>query len=248
MLEAERHLRIEQLVRAHGATGIHLLCRELAASEATIRRDLAKLDQQGRIRRVRGGAQPLPERGYEPYHDAPARSVKRRLARTAAALVADEDTVAIDAGSTTFQMGDQLANRRVTVLTNSFPLANRLIAGERCRVILVPGEIDRDRGAVLDPFDGSYASNFSCTTFFMSAQSLDERGIYNDDSLVIGAEQQLMRIAKRLVLLVDSRKFRRQGNLRLCGWDQIDTVITDDGIAEGERRILAESGVKVVVV
>lgn len=105
------------------------LCRLTGASEATIRRDLNTLANQGKLSKVHGGAT-LPE-AEEVYGKAPDSSrlhiaEKDRIAKYAAGLIGNDDVVYLDAGSTVMQMVEYLQNSRALFMTNSIECACRL--------------------------------------------------------------------------------------------------------------------------
>ena len=143
MLAEERQRMILELLEEKGAVSVAELCRQTAASEATVRRDLNELDRQGRLSKVHGGAV-LPEEEFDGReNDIPTKLMlyaeeKRRIAKYAAAQVKDEDFVFIDAGSTTLGMADFLQHSKATFVTNGIECAGRL-AQKGLRVYLTGG-------------------------------------------------------------------------------------------------------------
>ena len=191
---------------------------------------------QKRLRRVRGGAEALsppqfiglagrPFSVNETLHAAK----KRAIAREAVALCGDGEPIIINGGTTTFQMVHFLANRRMTVFTNSFPIAEHLLKHSKNTVMLSGGTIYREQNIILSPFDNDVTRNFYARRMFMGAQGLGPLGLMEGDPLLIQAEQKLIDQADELVVLVDSSKFRQRSSLILCGLARIATVITDDG-------------------
>jgi DeoR family ulaG and ulaABCDEF operon transcriptional repressor len=252
VLEARRHQRILELLGARGVLGIHELCTGLGASEATVRRDLGKLQAAGSVRRVRGGAElsvdppaPVPR---APYTDCPNQSAKRAIAARAAQLVQDGEVVLIDGGTTTYQLASYLEQRAITVLTNSFPLAEHLAHHGRATVVLPPGRIDRRHWMIADPFGAAAFAGYACRWAFMSVKGCDAHGVSNDDDSVIKLEREMLDQAEHLVLLVDASKFRQQGRFRLCTWDRVHTVIADDALRPADRALLADRGVQLITV
>ncbi len=251
MIERERHQQIiDQLHQRRFASTIEL-CQATGASEATLRRDLAKLDKQGLIQRVHGGAEliasaDLPSVG--PYGEADQLDAKMRIAKAAADMIEDGETIIIDSGSTTFQMCGFLKQRQLTILTNSFPIAEQLYHHSDNTVVLSPGEIARHHHAIFNPFGEDYFAHYSCSKVFLGVQGLDEVGVTNVDTQVIQAEQQMLRHGKQRIILADSSKFGREGNLRLCSYEDIDCIITDSGIDEQTKMMLAKRALKLIIV
>src|SRR5882724_536346 len=134
----------------------------LDASQATIRRDIAALADAGRLRRVRGGAEilraPSPARSpmlQTPDFEATRRrnlQRKRAIARAAAALCAAGDSVIINGGTTTYCLGEFIAEKGMQVLTNSFALAAYLVANGNCRVVLPGGDVYCEQSLIVSPY------------------------------------------------------------------------------------------------
>jgi DeoR family ulaG and ulaABCDEF operon transcriptional repressor len=223
-------------------------------SEATIRRDISALHLQGRLRRVRGGAEALHPPQFvglagRPFKVAESVNIenKRAIAEAAAELCEDGDSIIINGGTTTFQMVHFLAQKRLQVLTNSFPIAEHLIKHTRNTVMVPGGAIYRELGVILSPFDNDVTRNFSARRMFMGAQGVGRLGIMERDPLLIQAEQKLINQAEELVLLVDSSKFESRSSLILCPLERVHTVITDEGVASRDARLVEQAGIRLIV-
>ncbi len=173
---------------------------------------------------------------------------KRRIAQAAAALCTDGETVIIDGGSTTFQMTDFLASRKLTAITNSFAIEESLVHRSLCTVILNGGIVYPESQLILDPFAVEMFSNYTASKAFMGVFGIDETGATNTESLLITTERAMIGRAKELVILADSSKFGRRGSLFLCDFEKIGTIITDDGVTAEWREACAARGVKLLVV
>src|ERR671913_1645269 len=254
MHERERHRIILTAVQERPVATIQYLVDLTEASEATIRRDIASLHVQGRLRRVRGGAEALHPAQIGPLAAKPFRVAegenlvkKRAIAREAVALCHDGDAIIINGGTTTFQMVHYLSTRRMQVFTNSFAIAEHLIKHTKNQVMLPGGSVYRDQSIILSPFDNDVTRNFYARRMFMGAQGIGTLGLMEADPLLIQAEQKLIDQADELVVLIDSSKFRLRSSLILCGLKRITTVITDDGIEDREAKMLEAAGVTLVV-
>lgn len=254
MHEKERHRIILSAVQEKPVATVPELVELTSSSEATIRRDIAALHVQKRLRRVRGGAEALtppqivglagrPFSVNETMHAGQ----KRAIARAAVELCEDGEPIIINGGTTTFQMVHFLVNRRMTIFTNSFPIAEHLLKHSKNTVMLSGGTIYREQNIVLSPFDNDVTRNFYARRMFMGAQGLGPLGLMEGDPLLIQAEQKLIDQADELVVLIDSSKFRQRSSLILCGLSRIATVITDEGIEDREAKMLEEAGVTLVV-
>jgi DeoR family ulaG and ulaABCDEF operon transcriptional repressor len=148
MLETERHRIIRGLVEDRSVVAIAELVDLLEASEATIRRDIAAMADRGEVRRVRGGAEAIHPRHqthlgarHFAVEEAVCFAEKRAIARAAAALIGDGDSVVINGGTTTYRMVEFLADRTLDILTNSFPIATELMRRSRNRITSPGGTI-----------------------------------------------------------------------------------------------------------
>lgn len=254
MHEKERHRIILSAVQEKPVVTVPELVELTESSEATIRRDIAALHLQKRLRRVRGGAESItppqfmgiagrPFSVNETLHAAE----KRAIAREAVELCKDGDPIIINGGTTTFQMVHFLANRRMTIFTNSFPIADHLLKHSKNTVMLSGGTIYREQNIILSPFENDVTRNFYAKRMFMGAQGLGPLGLMEGDPLLIQAEQKLIDQADELVVLIDSSKFRQRSSLILCRLSRISTVVTDAGLEDRDARMLEDAGVSLVV-
>ena len=255
MLAAERRLLVLRLLRQDRFASLAELTRLSGASAATVRRDLARLAAEGLVERVHGGATvaadpatpgPTPEVPLDERVGI-ASEKKRRIARRAATMCADGDTIIVDGGSTTLQLVPFLRGLRLRVITNSLAIADELSRGSACTVVLGGGVVRPESRLVLDPFSGDPFANYSASTVFMGVYGIDESGATNTDEQLIRTERAMIGRARRLVVLADSLKFGRRGSLWLCGFDRISAIVTDDDIPDSWRELLAAKGVELVV-
>ncbi|MBX3576349.1 MAG: DeoR/GlpR transcriptional regulator [Rhizobiaceae bacterium] len=254
MHEKERHRIILSAVQEKPVVTVPELVELTDSSEATIRRDIAALHLQKRLRRVRGGAESITPPQFmgiagRPFSVNETMHVgeKRAIAREAVELCKDGDPIIINGGTTTFQMVHFLANRRMTIFTNSFPIADHLLKHSKNTVMLSGGTIYREQNIILSPFENDVTRNFYAKRMFMGAQGLGPLGLMEGDPLLIQAEQKLIDQADELVVLVDSSKFRQRSSLILCGLSRISTVITDAGLEDSDAKMLENAGVSLIV-
>lgn len=254
MHETERHRIILSAVQERPIVTVAELVALTETSEATIRRDIATLDGQKRLRRVRGGAESLsppalPGLAGRPFsvNQAINAEAKAAIAREAVALCDDGEPIIINGGTTTFQMVHPLANRRVQVLTNSFPIAEHLLRNTKNTVMLPGGAIYREQNIILSPFDNDMTRHFYAKRMFMGAHGLGPIGLMESDPLLIQAEEKLIGQADELVVLVDSSKFENRSSLVLCPLNRIDIVITDEGITDRTASMLEAADIRVIV-
>lgn len=255
MHERQRHTAILRAVSERDLVTVSEFVDLLGASPATVRRDLNQLDASGQLRKVRGGAESVDPSGAQTLHantfrDSEPRHAarKRAIARKAAELVADGESIIINGGTTTYRMAEHLAGRDLHVLTNSFAMANRLMALGGNRVILPGGEIYADQQIILSAYERDTAiDQFYASKLFMGAYAIRAHGLIESDPLLIKGEQKLIRQTEALIVLVDSSKFQPRGSLIFCPLERIDRLITDDDAPEEALEMLERAGIDVII-
>ncbi|MCO6188466.1 DeoR/GlpR family DNA-binding transcription regulator [Rhizobium sp. L1K21] len=254
MHEKERHRIILSAVQEKPVATVQEMVELTDSSEATIRRDIATLHVQKKLRRVRGGAEAInppqfPGLAGRPFSVNETINIaqKRAIALKAVELCEEGDPIIVNGGTTTFQMVHPLATRRMQIFTNSFPIAEHLLKHSKNTIMLSGGVIYREQNIILSPFDNDVTRNFYAKRMFMGAQGLSHLGLMEADPLLIQAEQKLIDQADELVVLVDSSKFRKRSSLILCPLERITTVITDNGIRDEDRQMLVDAGISLVV-
>ncbi|NBO20929.1 MAG: DeoR/GlpR transcriptional regulator [Rhodobacteraceae bacterium] len=254
MHEAERHRIILSATQDRPVATVGDLVALTGASEATIRRDIATLHVQKKLRRVRGGAESIAPPEFvglagRPFAVNEMHNIaqKRAIATAAVEMCRDGEPIIINGGTTTFQMVHALATRRMQVFTNSFPIAEHLLKHSKNTVLLPGGAIYREQNIILSPFDNDVARNFYARRMFMSCKGLGPLGVMEADPLLIQAEQKLIGQADELVILADSGKFSIRSSLILCPLSRIHAVITDENISDRDASMLEAADIRLIV-
>lgn len=254
MHERERWQKILTLVRERGLLRVSELAEHLSASLATLRRDLSKLEEMGQLKRVHGGVQAveaatqshLATRSFDVSQTLNAVG-KRAVAKAAAELCQDGESIIINAGSTTWFMAEFLRKRRLQILTNSIPISHELITTSENRIVLPGGEVFREQGIILSPFDHDAIQHFTASKMFMSCYSISRMGIIEGDPLIARAEAKLLARADQLIVIADSSKFESRGSMVLCPLSRVHTLVTDDRAPQHLLDHIRSVGVKVVI-
>lgn len=254
----ERERLILEAVADTGFVSYRALEARLDASPATIRRDLTRLEESGRIQRVHGGAK-LPEddkpdrpQGLAgtPFEQSITQNLpaKQAIGRAAAKLCRPGEGIMIDGGTTTLQMCPYLDGLDMQVLTNSLHIVHALLPQTGTRVLLPSGTVFREQNIVLAPAGEDSMPRFHAPKLFMGAAAVGPQGVMQQDVILVAAERRFMDRAEEVVLLVDSSKFRSSSGAIVCGLDEVDTIVTDAGIPQDMADRLRDLGVKLVVV
>jgi DeoR family transcriptional regulator of aga operon len=252
---------ILQLLLRQGKTSVDGLTAALGASPASIRRDLTRLEEEGLVHRTHGGAM-LANAGqtvYEPFRFDASFHVredrftaeKQRIARAAAALVQEYETIGIAAGTTTTLVARQLATRKnLHIITNGVNIGMDLSSSSRMQTTLTGGNL-RWAGAfsLVGPAAIESLSVVVMDRVFLGATGVDAiHGatiIQPDEAAVFRA---MARPARQVVVVADSSKIGMVSPAVICPPGKIDLLITDDGISDETKDAFAASGIRMVIV
>lgn len=254
MHAAEREKAILEALGRTGFIAYRDLESALMASPATIRRDLARLEGEAKLKRVHGGAKLRPEDSAEPValslkgtpfgmSMTQNLAAKRAIGRSAAALCAPGEGVIIDGGTTTFQMCDHLAGLVLQVLTNSLHIVNALLPQERTQLLVPSGAIFREQNIILAPAEKNAMPEFHASKLFIGAAAVSTRGIFQTDAILVASQRRLLEMADEIILLADSSKFVGSSGSVVCPLDRIDHLITDVGARDEDLERLRGAGI-----
>lgn len=255
MLERERHHLILKLIEDRSVVSVSDLVELLSASEATIRRDINAMADRGEVRRVRGGAEALRPRHqthlgatHFSAEESIAVSQKYAIAKAAAALLEDGDSIVINGGTTTYQLADFLRHKKLDILTNSFPLATELARYPALRVNIPGGRVYPQQNIILSPFEQNTSQHFWGRILFAGCYGLNAFGVMETDPLIARSVLSMLSCAEKLVILADSRKLRQRSSLIVAPLSRVSMVITDEGADEADQDMLRSAGIEVVIV
>lgn len=211
------------------------LVARLGVSAATIRRDLAELSDAGLVRRVHGGAAPLapvevPDEVDRPYEEVAddAAADKRAIARRAAELVRDGDTVLLDIGTTTGALAQELKGRSITVITPSLAVLDALRGDPAVDIVLLGGALRRAYHSLVGPLTEEALRRVRASTVFLGTSGVDAHGwVLDTTSVEVPTKRLLLEAGGHVVLLADRTKFPGQGSIRVCDFSAVSTLITN---------------------
>lgn len=249
-LAPQRRQRIRMIVESRRAARLDELSVALGVSQATVRRDLDELEAEGRVRRVHGGVVAVDERPAEPHFEAKvaeAAAEKERIAARAVGLLAPDDTVYLDSGSTVLAAARLLRGwHRLTVVTNSLPAVMEL-AGQGPRLIVIGGEFRATSQALVGPLSRYLLQNVHVNRAFIGSYAVSlEDGLSTTDPAEAFTKELALERATQVVLLADSRKMGTHSFVHAGNLDAVDVLVTDTGIDERVVRGLERRGITVI--
>ncbi|QHW33852.1 DeoR/GlpR transcriptional regulator [Paenibacillus rhizovicinus] len=254
MLVAERYEKIVGLVNERGSIRVTELSELCRVTEETIRRDLDRLEQAGRLRRSHGGAVSVKDAPSQPEIPYAEREIthaeeKRRIAEEAVKLIRPKDRILLDASSTAWYMATILPDLPLTVLTNSIKVAMELSGKERIEVISTGGTLAQRSLSYVGPLAERSLDAYHVDKVFFSCKGVHlERGISESNELQARIKQKMLGMADDIVLLADASKFGVQAFTHVAELGEVHRIITDRRVPQETLGALAERSISVSVV
>ena len=244
----ERRQSLSELLRKQPGLRVPEIARVLGISEGTVRNDLNALEQQGRLTRVHGGAvlneQPqFPSSSFNiRYHNEAA--AKMKMARQAALLVNDGDSVFLDASTTVYYLARQLAERqRLRVVTNGIDVARLLAENPTHLVILLGGTVGSDGSSVTGLLSEQALEELRMQKAFISSSGFSIQRGMTDVHLAGGhLKRKALSSAQQVLAMISSNKLGKEDLTSFAGIDQIHHLFTDDGLSDEWRACLTRAG------
>ncbi|TVY00329.1 DeoR/GlpR family DNA-binding transcription regulator [Paenibacillus cremeus] len=251
MLVAERWQKIVQLVNERGSIRVTELSDICQVTEETIRRDLDKLEGEGKLMRSHGGAISLKTEQVQetPYPERETTNMdqKRKIAAEAIRHINENDRIILDASSTAWYMAQILPDVPLTVLTNSLKVAMELSSKEKVQVISTGGLLSPRSLSYVGPLAERSLRTYHVDKAFISCKGLhSERGLSESNEMQALIKQKMIEIADQVYVLADSSKFGQKSFAHVGEWEQIHTVITDRVADERELAALREKAVRII--
>ncbi len=253
MLSAERLEWILERIEEEGTVEVKTLSEALEVSVVTIRRDLDKLTNLGKVFRTHGGASLWrPSTQEERYTEKAIANheSKTDIAKEAVSLLQNGMSIILDAGTTTMEVARQIVAKRmkgVRVLTNDLVIAYYLFTIPDVEVIMIGGNVTRDVGSTEGMFATDLLKQVHCDRAFIgtSGMSLDYL-LYTPTEEKVALKRQMMASADQSVLLLDKSKLGRSGLYRFADVDQFDVLVSDIKWSDGDRQGFKKKGVHVM--
>lgn len=242
ILPANRQRQMSEYIVSHGSAQIGELADKFDISEATVRRDLDDIEKSGLVRRTHGGAIAYNNNISfdKEYEDKLLlnESEKHAIAKYAADLVLDGDTIILDSGTTARALAVNLEGKqKITVITNDLHIALNTSLHPSSSLIILPGV----RVPLTKVTVGYYAERFlqsvQANKFFMTADAVDSNaGITNANVDEVGIKCAMVNAAHERILLADSSKFDKQALFSVAQIKSMNKIITNKTLPEDSRR------------
>jgi DeoR/GlpR family transcriptional regulator of sugar metabolism len=255
---ALRRAQILERIQRDGGVSVAELARDHAVSAITVHRDLEQLTREGLVERVHGGARALRGLGTLPLiatawtqRVEQAAGAKTAIAGHAAAMVTAGSTVFLDASSTALALARRLMDdppNELTLVTNSPAIAYELVA-EPIHVVVCPGELEQHMRMLAGRWTVEFIGDLNFDTAFVSAAGITlDAGLTTSRRPLADVVNAARAAAGRTVGLIDATRFGRASLVTIAPAQELDVILTDDGLEEAVALQYGAAGVRLEIV
>ncbi len=252
-----RTIKLLEMLQLNKRLDVKTVANSLSISEATARRFFSQLEDEGKVIRVHGGVQLAQALGYDysfRVQAAHRQEQKALIGAQAAELVADEDRIFLDSGTTVLKLAEALSLKvqtgelkDIVVLTNS--ISHVETVARWCKVILVGGEIRAERLDVCGSVAEKTLMLFHLDKAFFGADAISATGgCMTTDERTSTINEIAVERAKKSYVLADSSKFNKTSFIRYASIEEIDTIFTDSGITNATLEVYGKAGAHIEIV
>lgn len=253
MLKKVRLMKIKELLIDRQQVNVSTLCQLFDVSEVTIRNDLEQLEAEGFLHRVHGGAI-LNETSeqHASYRDSVMGEMmeydrdKDLIGKMAADLVEDQQWIFIGAGTTCFYVAKALMKKKnLNIITNNLYVAAMASTNPEINAVVLGGNVIPQRMALTGEDSFETLDNLCVSKAFIGVCGMTERiGYMTDHKEESILYKKIKEIAEETIVVADSKKFGKQGLLKLFSPEDIQTVVTNESLAKEFKTFLYDMKVK----
>ena len=230
----DRYRIIMELLNQNRSVDVVSLCQILHTSAVTIRDDLNKLQEKGKLTRTHGGAIITDKSAFDFIFPEKVVCLKEKqeIASTAFSMIHNGDTIFLDTGSTTNELAKLLLSKKdLTVVLYDIRIANLL---EHCEsnVVLLGGNLRRGLHSTVGPIATRTLSQMRVDKAFITTESVNQDGLATTDIYEAEIKSTAIMHAKDVIVLADTGKFDKVSFNHFASFEDIDTLITDSEMPE----------------
>jgi DeoR family transcriptional regulator, glycerol-3-phosphate regulon repressor len=238
-------------LRLTGRESVTALAERLNVSDETVRRHLKDLVEQGAVHRVHGSVVLAGALAEPPFSRRMKDRIaaKRAIGKAVAERVVDGMTLLIDSGSTTTYVAEALQHKTgLTVVTNSIEVARTLLGRSDCVVQLAGGTLRADVGAAVGQEAIALINEFRADLAILSIGAIDAKHGYMDfDVDEARVARAMLEQSEKTIVAADAWKFTAKARVRVCGFEPIATLVTDQPPPISLRKTLNAAGTETIV-
>lgn len=248
----ERKKQIVAVIRDRKKVTVPFLCDFFKVSPATIRNDLAELENIKLIKRTHGGAIDLSQTGYEPSSNEKKVKnlhLKKAIAKESVKFIEDNDIIILDAGTTTIELAKLLHGySNLTVVVNDITIAQYLENIDGVNIILIGGAIRKKQHCAVGPIASKILNELSVDKVFLGTNGFTlERGCTTPDMNQAEIKEIMVKIASKVFVLCDSSKFGNTSFSQFAPPSLIDVLITDHEVEKDYYESLTKEIPKTII-
>lgn len=253
MTLAERHQYILTKINQDQYVNVVDLCKQLKVSSVTIRKDLKLLEDKNLLYRTHGGATL-----NNPY--AIDRSVnekekiqseeKDKIGVAAAKLLRENDSIVVASGTSLLYFAKHIPiGLPLTLVTSSLNIALEMLRYNEVEVIQLGGLLRKSSSSVTGAYAEQILQDFYFNILFLGVDGIDlEHGFTTTNAMEAYLNRKMIKVSQKVVVLADSTKFGKRGFGKICGFEDVDQIITDRGISQQMINHFEGMGITVTVV
>ena len=250
-MRENRRKEIAAYISRQRSASMQELCEVFGVSINTIRADIAFLEKTGTVEKVYGGVRSVLQQEIPLFTQRAGQNSEAKLAiaRAAAALLEDGDTLFVDAGTTTMHLLSVLPQDiRLTVVTGNLYLIGQACTRPNIELVVLPGCVNRRTNSVSDVSTLEFLGRHHFIKALMAATGLSADGKLNVSSyLEYEIKQTALRQSEQRILLCDAAKFGAAGLLSYGSLQEMDRLITDSSCPEALKALCAEGGTALTI-
>ncbi|GAB3008366.1 DeoR/GlpR family DNA-binding transcription regulator [Niabella terrae] len=249
MLKKERHAYILHQLNLHNKVLSGDLCKEIAVSEDTIRRDLNELATTGHLIKVHGGALSMAfnQVQFEPQHIY-SQHHKSSIAGKAMGLIENGMFILTSGGTTILELFRNLPPQlRITVMTGSIPVVNACLSHSNIEVVVIGDRLSKDAKLTVGAGAISKISQVNADLCFLGTNAIDlKRGVTDNDWEVVQVKRAMVASSAKVVCLSISEKLNTVQPIQVCEMNKIDCLITELDPENDQLHAFADTGISVL--
>ncbi len=250
---SDRHAQLIGLLKKRGYCSVVEMSQLLNVSPMTIRRDLHMLHEKQIAEVTHGGARFSASKRIEPDFDIRTHehlAEKQVIGKLAAERFIEEgDVVGIDSGSTALEIVRNLPNIPLTIVTHSLAAANIVAQNKRYSLIVLGGILQHEANCLCGPQAIAALQTLYINKLFLSTSGLvAPDGLSCNNLADAEVKQALISSSRQTILCMDSSKVGRAYLARFATLNDIDTLITDDGISDESREAIERQQIQIITV
>lgn len=248
----KRHQFILERLKSKGQITIPELIDLTQVSGVTIRKDLKFLEDKGLIFITRGGASLTnPYTIDRPIYEKATINAdqKKKIAQAAVKLIGENDAIIIGSGTTVFEFAHHLHPAKpLTVITPAIKVTMELCNRPNVEVLQLGGLIRANSSSVAGAYAEYMLDRVSCGVLFIGVDGIDfDFGFSISNLTEANINQKMIDASQVVVVLADSSKFGKRGIGKICELEQVQYIVTDQGVSDNVVKELQERGIKVIV-